>query len=105
MKKETPSLKDIPEFKHIKDGEWVWEVTSVVGRKVGENGNMGDEYSSIVNIRFIDGEARISGLLGDFTRKCFRSFKKYVKAMGYKDGIYKRIKNGKDKFKKAKTDE
>ena len=104
MKKETPKDKDLPEFKHVKIGEWVFEVTAARGLKVGEDGQYGDPYDAIANFNFIDGKAHVNGLMGSgITRRCIISFKKFIASHGIKEAVYKRVKNLKDKFKKVKT--
>lgn len=104
MKKEKPKSEDFPEFKHIKIGEWTFEVTVAVGRKVGKDGQYGDPYTAIANFNFIDGKAYVNGLMGSgITRRCFITFKKFIASHGIKEAIYKRVKNLKDKFKSVKT--
>ena len=105
MKREKPKSEDFPEFKHIKIGEWTFEVTGAVGRKVGKDGQHGDPYDAIANCNFIDGTAYVNGMLGSgISRKCIASFKKFIASHGIKEAVYKRVKNLKDKFKSVKTE-
>ena len=104
MKKETPKSEDFPEFKHLKIGEWIFEVKEARGLKVGKDGQYGDPYTAIANFNFIDGKAHVNGLMGSgITRRCFMTFKKFIASQGIKEAVYKRVKNLKDKFKKVKT--
>ena len=106
MKKtKIPEDIEFPEYKVDKIGEYIFEVKTVRGFKVGEKGVYGDPYSTMFHIDFLDGKANINSMCGEgFTKRCYRTILKYIKEhRGVKDIIYKRVKNLKDKFKKVKT--
>ena len=100
---KLPKSVKIPEYKVVKDGEWLFEVKTVIARKVGKDGVYGDEYTAIATIDIIDGKAHINSAIGQFTRKCFRTIFNYIKSRGIKAINYKRIKNLKDKPNKVNT--
>ena len=93
-----------PKYKTIKIGEYIFEVKTVRALKVGEDGVYGDPYDAMCYIDFIDGKANVNSLCGvGFTKRCYLTIVKYIREhRGVKEVIYKRVKNLKDKFKKAK---
>ena len=95
---------ELPEYKVVKIGEWLFEVKTVRALKVGEDGQYGDPYDAMGYIDFIDGKGNVNSVIGvGFTKRCYLTFVKYIREhRGVQDVIYKRVKNLKDKFKKAK---
>lgn len=106
LKKIPEDIKEELKFKYIKKNGWIIETTAARAYYVGEDGDYGDPYTSMLQMYFLDGKAYINSFVGvEFTRKCFRTIVGYVREhRGIKDVIYKRMKNRIDKFKKVKTD-
>lgn len=103
--KKTPKIEEIPDYKVVQIGDWIFEVSSVRALKVGKDGVYGDPYEAIANFNFIDGKAYVNGMLGSgITKRCIVTFKKYIASYGIKEAVYKRVKNLKSKFKKVKLD-
>ena len=100
--KKLPSEIKQPSYKPEKHGELVFEPTAYRVYNVGEEGQYGSEYTNMCTLNIIDGQAYISGAMGNFTRKCFRTIFNYVKSKGIKVINYKRVKNLKDKPNKVK---
>jgi len=81
--------------KHVRVGEWVFEVKIVRALKVSEYGK---PYSAIANCN-INGDAMyIDGLLTKneqiFTKSDFDSFTEFCSRMGLKQFSYHRYQNG-----------
>lgn len=86
--------------KHVKIGDWIFEVKMVRALKVDEYGK---PYSAIANCN-INGDAMyIDGLLtqdeDNFTRDDFKSFNDFCYQMGLKQCSYHRYQNGQSKTK------
>lgn len=82
--------------KHVKIGEWIFEVKMVRALKVDE---YGQPYSAIANCNINGDTMYIDGLLTkdkqNFTKNDFDSFTEFGKIMDLKQISYHRYQNGK----------
>lgn len=81
--------------KHVKIGEWIFEIKMVRALKVAEYGK---PYSAIANCNINGDSLYIDGLLTkndqEFTKKDFKSFGVFCKKMGLTHCSYHRYQNG-----------
>lgn len=86
--------------KHVKIGEWIFEVKMVRALKVEEYGK---PYSAIANCNINGDTMYIDGLMTKegqkFTRDDFNSFIAFGEQMGLKQFSYHRYQNGTSKTK------
>lgn len=82
--------------KHVRIGEWIFEVKMVRALKVSD---YGQPYSAIANCNINGDTMYIDGLLTKehqiFTRSDFNSFNEFCEQMGLKQCSYHRYQNGK----------
>ena len=74
-------------------GKWVFEVTSLKGRKTEE---FGHPFSAVASISIVNGEVHIEGLLSTGKpEKCdFKSINEIVKLLGYSYYVKSSIEDG-----------
>jgi len=86
--------------KHVKVGEWIFEVKMVRALKVEEYGK---PYSAIANCNINGDTMYVDGLMTKkgqrFTRDDFNSFNDFCYQMGLKQCSYHRYQNGESKTK------
>ncbi|MFT7009332.1 MAG: hypothetical protein ACJAXJ_003880 [Colwellia sp.] len=86
--------------KHVKIGEWIFEVKMVRALKVSEYGK---PYSAIANCNINGDVMYIDGLMTKneqvFTKDDFNSFNDFCYIMGLKQCSYHRYQNGQSKTK------
>lgn len=88
--------------KHMKIGDWIFEVKMVRALKVDE---YGQPYSAIANCNINGDSMYIDGLLTqegqNFTRNDFKSFNDFCHQIGLKQCSYHRYQNGESKTKEV----
>jgi hypothetical protein len=75
-------------------GAWCFEVTGITARKVKK---YGDEYTAIANIKIINDEVYIEGLLNKgppLGKSDFKIFNKLLGILGLPKFVYVRYKKG-----------
>ncbi len=67
-----------------KIGAWVFEVKTIQARRVGLDGEFGDDFDSVAKIHQINLDAHVEGFLTteDFTRCDYKAFQELCENMG-----------------------
>ena len=67
-----------------KIGRWVFEIKLVQARRVGLDGEFGDDYDAVTQIHQVNNEAHFEALLAneEFTKCDYKTFLKFCNTMG-----------------------
>ena len=94
----------VPNTRHIKIGEWLFEVKMVRALRVDE---YGEPYSAIANCNINGDSMYIDGLLTkenqEFSKDDFMTFYKFCQKMGLDSFSYHRFQDGESKRKEVKV--
>lgn len=87
-------------MKHITViGEWLFEIKEVRAIRVKEYGR---PYDAIANVKIVDGEARIEGVLSQdlWTKEDTLTIEDYLRLCEFDSYVYSRFKQGRRVFTK-----